>query len=68
MDNYRKPPPNDYLKYWRVIRYFVKSKYGVTTSELDMLMFLYSDYRLPEEVRQQESIVRDIVQRKTYDW
>jgi len=30
MDNYRKPPPNDYLKYWRVIRYFVKSKYGVT--------------------------------------
>ena len=34
---------NDYLKYWRVIRYFVKAKYGLTTAELDMLLFLYSE-------------------------
>ena len=34
---------SDYLKYWRVIRYYVKSKYGLTTGELEMLLFLYSE-------------------------
>ena len=34
---------SDYLKYWRVIRYFVKAKYGLSTVELDMLLFLYSE-------------------------
>ena len=34
---------NDCLKYWRVIRYFIKSKYGLTTGDLDMLLFLYSE-------------------------
>lgn len=36
-------PPYDYLKYWRVIRYFVKAKYGLTQSDLDILLFLYSE-------------------------
>jgi|TARA_Y100000004_G_C8912112_1_gene411402 hypothetical protein len=34
---------NDYLKYWRIIRYFIKNKYKLTTGELDMLLFLYSE-------------------------
>jgi hypothetical protein len=34
---------SDYLKYWKVIRQFFKSKYGVTQSDLDMLLFLYSE-------------------------
>lgn len=34
---------SDYLKYWRVVRYYVKSKYGLTTAELEMLLFLYSE-------------------------
>ena len=34
---------SDYLKYWRVIRYFIKAKYGLTTGDLDMLLFLYSE-------------------------
>tara|TARA_R100001244_G_scaffold123902_1_gene93614 strand:- start:118 stop:564 length:447 start_codon:yes stop_codon:yes gene_type:complete len=34
---------NDCLKYWRVIRYFIKAKYGLTTADLDMLLFLYSE-------------------------
>ena len=34
---------NDCLKYWRVIRYFIKSKYGLNTADLDMLLFLYSE-------------------------
>ena len=38
-----KPPKYDYLKYWRVIRYYVKAKYGLSTPELEMLLFLYSE-------------------------
>jgi len=34
---------NDYLKYWRVIRYFVKAKYKLNTADLEMLLFLYSE-------------------------
>ena len=34
---------HDYLKYWRVVRYFIKSKYGLTTADLEMLIFLYSE-------------------------
>ena len=33
----------NYLKYWRVIRYYTKAKYGIGTGELDMLLFLYSE-------------------------
>ena len=33
----------NYLKYWRVIRYWAKAKYGLTTPDLDMLFFLYSE-------------------------
>jgi hypothetical protein len=33
----------DYLKYWRVIRQFMKIKYGLTQSDLDILLFLYSE-------------------------
>ena len=38
-----KSKVNDCLKYWRVIRYFIKQKYGLTTGDLDMLLFLYSE-------------------------
>jgi len=34
---------HDYLKYWRVIRSFVKAKYGLTQADLDVLLFLYSE-------------------------
>jgi hypothetical protein len=39
----RKKPPFDYLKYWRVIRYFIKAKYKLTTGELDVMLFLYTE-------------------------
>ena len=38
-----KSKVDDCLKYWRVIRYFIKQKYGLTTADLDMLLFLYSE-------------------------
>jgi len=34
---------SNYLKYWKVIRYFIKAKYGLSTADLDMLLFLYSE-------------------------
>ena len=36
-------PDHDYLKYWRVIKYFAKRKYQVSSAYLDMLLFLYSE-------------------------
>ena len=39
----------DYLKYWRVIRYYVKAKYNISTGELDMLLFLYSEDYFSED-------------------
>jgi len=38
-----KSNKEDYLKYWRVIRQFVKVKYELTQSDLDVLLFLYSE-------------------------
>jgi hypothetical protein len=34
---------SDYLKYWRVIRQYAKIKYGVSQSDLDVILFLYSE-------------------------
>jgi len=39
----RKLPEYDFLKYWRVIRYWVRAKYGLGTPDLEMLLFLYSE-------------------------
>jgi|TARA_R110002167_G_scaffold359659_1_gene576531 hypothetical protein len=33
----------DYLKYWRVVRYFIKAKYDLKTADLDVLLFLSSE-------------------------
>lgn len=33
----------DYLKYWRVVRYFVQAKYKLSTPDLEMLLFLRSE-------------------------
>jgi hypothetical protein len=38
-----KSNQHDYLKYWKVIRQYVKIKYELTQSDLDMLLFLYSE-------------------------
>ena len=34
---------SDYLKFWRVIRYYVKARYGLSQADLDILLFLYSE-------------------------
>ena len=43
MSHRKNDPPQDYMKYWRVVRYFILAKYKITTADLDMLMFLYSE-------------------------
>lgn len=32
---------NNFLKYWRVVRYYIKRKYTLSNAELDMLLYLY---------------------------
>lgn len=39
----RRMPEHDYLKYWRVMRYWMRRKYDLKTGDLDMLLFLYSE-------------------------
>jgi hypothetical protein len=39
----RVQPSHDYMKYWRVIRYWAKAKYEIGTPAIDMLFFLYSE-------------------------
>lgn len=34
---------SDYLKYWRVIRYFIRAKYKISTADIEMLLFLKSE-------------------------
>lgn len=36
-------PDKDYLKYWRVIRYYMQAKYNLSTPDLEMMLFLYSE-------------------------
>lgn len=38
-----KSNKRDYLKYWKVIREYFKVKHDLTQSDIDMLMFLYSE-------------------------
>lgn len=34
---------NDYLKYWRVIRYYIRAKHKLSQVEIETLLFLYSE-------------------------
>lgn len=39
----KSPYPHDFLKFWRVIRYYVKSKHQIGQADLDILLFLFSE-------------------------
>jgi len=61
----------DYLKYWRVIKYFTQVKYKLKAGDLDMLLFLYSEKYfgkqkfnefnelLPWDVKRFDKLLRD---------
>lgn len=49
---------DDYLKYWRVVRHFIKVKYGLQQSDLEMILFLYSErYFDRDKFRQFDSLL-----------
>ena len=62
---------HDYLKYWRVIKYFTQIKYKLKAADLDMLLFLYSEKYfgkqkfnefnelLPWDVKRFDKLLRD---------
>jgi len=31
----------NFLKYWRVVRHYIRKKYSITAAEHDMLLYLY---------------------------
>lgn len=39
----RSEPRYNYLKYWRAVRYWVKRNYNVSSSDLEMILFLYDE-------------------------
>ncbi len=41
---------NDFLKHWRVVRFYAKRKYNLTQADLDILLFLYSEGRFTKEI------------------
>ena len=41
--HFRTMPKHDFMKYYRVIRYWAKRKYELTEAELEMMFFLYSE-------------------------
>lgn len=41
---------SNYLKYWRVAKHFIKTKYELTQSDLDMLLFLHDEVYFSKDV------------------
>lgn len=39
----RELPVSDYLKYYRVARYWMKKRYGMNNNDLEVLLYLYSE-------------------------
>jgi len=70
-NTYRTQPEHDFLKYWRVVRFWVRKKYGLGTPDLEMLLFLYSEqifnkerfkefeYIMPWEVKRFKQLLTD---------
>jgi hypothetical protein len=38
-----RPREYNFLKYWRVVKYYIKEKYQISGTELDMILFLYDE-------------------------
>lgn len=38
-------PIRDYMKYWRIVRHYVREKWDIKNDDLEMLFFLYSEGR-----------------------
>lgn len=53
-----KSQKSDYLKYWRVVRQYIKVKYNLTQADLEMLLFLNTEpYFTKDKFREFDSIM-----------
>tara|TARA_R110000803_G_C11861051_1_gene307169 strand:- start:228 stop:668 length:441 start_codon:yes stop_codon:yes gene_type:complete len=55
---------HNYLKYWRIIRYWIKAKYNLSTPDIEMILFLYSeDYFNKTKFKEFEELMSWDIQR-----
>jgi hypothetical protein len=40
---------HEFLKHWRVVRYYIKQKHGLSHADLDMLLFLHAHGRFTKQ-------------------
>jgi hypothetical protein len=45
-----RPRANNFLKYWRVVKYYIKNKYEISEPELEMILFLYDESVFTKEM------------------
>jgi hypothetical protein len=38
-----KSKKSDYLKYWRIVRHYIKVKYNISQADLEILLFLHTE-------------------------
>lgn len=38
-----KSEKKDYLKHWRIVKHYIKVRYGISQQDLEMLLYLYSE-------------------------
>ena len=51
---------SDYLKYWRVVRQFIKVKHNLTQADLDILLFLKSEqYFSKDKFKEFDELISD---------
>lgn len=43
--SYEKERKYNFLKYWRIVKYYVKRKYNLSEPDLEMLLYLYDEGR-----------------------
>ena len=39
----RREPPYDFLKYWRIVRMWAETKYGLGFPEIELMLYLYTE-------------------------
>ena len=43
--SYEKERKYNFLKYWRIVKYYIKRKYDLSEPDLEMLLYLYDEGR-----------------------
>ncbi len=47
--SYEKERKYNFLKYWRIVKYYIKRKYSLSEPDLEMLLYLYDEGRFDME-------------------